>query len=176
MLDNLLEKLRNGDNVGRKARRTRPTAASRPTPPLDLSGASLLAAGAGTGDQTADLARNMLARLQSDGFNATAPTSPTSSTAPPRRPRRRIRGISEDLDGSPLSQISDIPVEGYDSSLNAVVEHTLDADASIPASPAPENPAPEPADGGGEEAHEAADGDQEAQAEAETEPPEPHDT
>jgi hypothetical protein len=35
-LDNLLEKLRNGDNVGRRARRTRPSAASMSTrePPL----------------------------------------------------------------------------------------------------------------------------------------------
>lgn len=108
-LDSLLEKLRNGDNVGRKARRTRASAANRPSTPLDLSAASLLAASGG--NDTVDLARDMLARLKSDGFEALAPTSPTTSTAP-RRTRRRIRGISEDLEGSPLFQMDGKSLDG----------------------------------------------------------------
>lgn len=108
-LDSLLEKLRNGDNVGRKARRTRASAANRPSTPLDLSAASLLASSGRT--DTVDIARDMLARLKSDGFEALVPTSPTASTAP-RRTRRRIRGISEDLEGSPLLQMDGMSVDG----------------------------------------------------------------
>lgn len=103
ILDNLLEKLRNGDSVGRK-RRTR-NSERRPAAPLELSAESLLVSG--TGNDTADLARDMLARLKSDGFDAITPTSPTSSTAP-RRSRRRaasttaFKGIVEELEGSTL--------------------------------------------------------------------------
>jgi cytokinesis protein len=147
VLDNLLAKLRNGDNVGRKARRTRQGAANRPAAPLDLSGASLLASG--TGNETVDLARDMLARLKSDGFDAITPTSPTTSIAPHRRSRRRIRGISEDLDldGSPMSQTSGIPAEGQDPSLDSVVEQTAEADVGSPTS---ESPSHNIDDGGGE--------------------------
>lgn len=82
VLDTLLEKLRNGDNVGRKARRARPSADARPAIPPSLN---LEAAPA---DATVDIARDMLARLKSDGFQTAMPISPNPSI-PPRRRRRR---------------------------------------------------------------------------------------
>lgn len=161
VLDNLLEKLRNGDNIGRKARRARPSAASRPAAPLDLSAGAL-------GNDTADLARDMLARLKSDGFDAgLPPTSPTSSTAPPRRSRRRVRGISEDLDLSPTGQLGDMPIEGQEASLDSLVEMEAPAD-SEPDTPDPSGSPPAPPDGGEEK---PADGE-EAVAEAPSEAPE----
>lgn len=90
-LDNLLEKLRNGDNVGRRARRTRPSAASMSTrePPLlqlpdkdkELSPVSAL------GGTTADIARGMLEQLKTNGFvsETYTPLSPTTPSAPRRR-------------------------------------------------------------------------------------------
>lgn len=100
VLDNLLEKLRNGDTVGRRARRGRnvtdpKSAAPPPTdsvPPVD---------------ETVDLAKDMLARLQSDGFEAfAAPTSPTTATSR-RRPRRRpaTAGLSQ-LEYSPEASLT----------------------------------------------------------------------
>lgn len=90
-LDNLLEKLRNGDNVGRRARRTRPSAASLSTrePPLlqlpdkgkDLPPISAL------GGTTADIARGMLEQLKTNGFvsETFTPLSPTTPSVPRRR-------------------------------------------------------------------------------------------
>lgn len=112
VLDNLLEKLRAGDNIGRKGRRTRPSASSRPSGPLTLNTEDVLAGG-NTGNDTADLALNMLAQLKSNGFDAITPSSPTSSSTP-RRPRRRrpstsaFRGIAEELEGSPMLQESSL--------------------------------------------------------------------
>ncbi|KAJ3526821.1 hypothetical protein NM688_g8213 [Phlebia brevispora] len=112
ILDNLLEKLRNGDSVGRK-RRTR-NSERRPAAPLDLTADKLLTSG--TGNDTADLARDMLARLKSDGFDALTPASPTSSSAP-RRSRRRaasstpFKGIAEELESSTL-QLDELTLEG----------------------------------------------------------------
>jgi len=86
VLDNLLEKLRSGENVGRRARRTRPSAASSTlivdtTPLFDEEG-------------PAGLARDMLARLQSDGFTTQAPTSPKSNPySASRKNRRRPAGL-----------------------------------------------------------------------------------
>lgn len=88
VLDNLLEKLRNGDNVGRKTRRTRPGIVSRVNAPLALNTEALLRPGTGTGDDTVDIAKDMLARLKMDGFDALPPASPTSSSAS-RMSRRR---------------------------------------------------------------------------------------
>lgn len=103
VLDTLLEKLRNGDAVGRRARRTRPGATTRPSAPLSLTLDSSLP----TGD-TVDLARDMLARLQSDGFQMPAsPTVPVSQ----RRRRRRTENAG-DIPGSPLvTEIQEIPEE-----------------------------------------------------------------
>lgn len=85
-LDNLLEKLRNGDSVGRKARRTRKSTAPRaPSVPLTLNTEALLAAK--SGDDTVDIARDMLAKLKADGFDAITPSTPTASSM--RRPRRK---------------------------------------------------------------------------------------
>lgn len=99
VLDSLLEKLRNGDTVGRRARRPRPSAEnpnsnlsvdlSLPRPALD----------------TADVARDMLARLQSDGFATTTPTSPTSPSFAPRRRRRRLDLTSINNEGGDLGEI-----------------------------------------------------------------------
>ena len=86
VLDNLLEKLRSGQKVGRRARRTRPSATSSAltveTPPsVDT-------------EDPAGLARDMLARLQSDGFATLTPTSPKSNPySASRRNRRRPAGL-----------------------------------------------------------------------------------
>ena len=85
VLDNLLEKLRSGENVGRRARRTHPrTAASTltvdTTPSIDK-------------EDPAGLARDMLARLQSDGFTTLAPTSKSNPYSTSRRNRRRPAGL-----------------------------------------------------------------------------------
>jgi cytokinesis protein len=84
VLDNLLEKLRSGENVGRRARRARPSAATSTltvdtTPSFDK-------------EDPAGLARDMLARLQSDGFTAAAQT-PKSNPFSSRRNRRRLAGL-----------------------------------------------------------------------------------
>jgi cytokinesis protein len=86
VLDNLLEKLRNGDSVGRRPRRARPsTVENGASVPLTLTIDSSLS---GSGD-AADVARDMLARLQSDGFETFVPTTPTLSTAQRRRRREK---------------------------------------------------------------------------------------
>ena len=97
-LDNLLEKLRNGDNVGRRARRARPSVASVSTrvPPMlqlpdkdkDLPPISAL------GGTTADIARGMLEQLKTNGFvsETFAPLSPT--TPAPRRRRLRTGNLA----------------------------------------------------------------------------------
>lgn len=147
VLDTLLDKLRNGDNIGRKARRARPSTSSRPAAPLDLVAASMLAPG--TGNDTVDLARDMLARLKSDGFDALPATSPTAPTAP-RRSRRRVRGISEDLEGSPFLQ-GDVLSDGPEGSLDSLPEtpnedlEEIEADAEEPLGAA--KPVPVPPEG-----------------------------
>ena len=92
-LDNLLEKLRNGDNVGRRTRRARPSAISTreptlpPPPDKDTSPVSAL------GGTTADIARGMLEQLKSNGFvsETFALMSPATSSAPSAPRRRRLR-------------------------------------------------------------------------------------
>jgi cytokinesis protein len=94
-LDNLLEKLRNGDNVGRRTRRARPSASAistrEPTlpPPPDKETPPVSTLG-GT---TADIARGMLEQLKTNGFvsETFAPLSPTKSSAPSAPRRRRLR-------------------------------------------------------------------------------------
>lgn len=88
-LDNLLEKLRNGDSVGRRMRRGRTGAAARPPEPLTVSTEGSINGG---GTDTADIARDMLAQLKSGGFETFVPTSPTISAAlAPTTRRRRLR-------------------------------------------------------------------------------------
>lgn len=89
VLDNLLEKLRSGENVGRRARRTRPGAASSTltvdtTPSLDK-------------EDPAGVARDMLARLQSDGFVAPPPIKSNPYSAS-RKNRRRPAGLEMTLE------------------------------------------------------------------------------
>lgn len=87
VLDNLLEKLRNGDTVGRRARRTRPSTENCSAVPSTLNTDGITV---GAND-TADIARDMLARLQSDGFQAFIPT-PAIESSTRRQTRRRRAG------------------------------------------------------------------------------------
>lgn len=64
LLDDLMEKLRNGDSVGRKARR------NRPAPPAPLA----LSEDVTNGGDAVDLAKDMLAKLKSDGFEVAEPS------------------------------------------------------------------------------------------------------
>ena len=148
VLDTLLDKLRNGDNIGRKARRTRPSVTSRPAAPLDLSAASLLVSG--TGNETVDLARDMLARLKSDGFDALPATSPTAPTAPRRRSRRRVRGISEDLEGSPFLQAAEALSDEQEwlDSLPETPNEALVESAAVAEESNPAEPGSAPSEGG----------------------------
>src|SRR5260221_7708350 len=116
-LDNLLEKLRNGDNVGRRARRARPSALSTreptlpPPPDKDTPPASAL------GGTTADIARGMLEQLKTNGFvsESFAPLSPTTSSAPRRRRLRTgnlAAALAAELEaagGTPLSSPPESP-------------------------------------------------------------------
>lgn len=86
VLDNLLEKLRSGENVGRRARRARPNVA---TSTLAVDTAPLI-----DKEDPACLARDMLARLQSDGFAALAPPSKSNPYSASRRNRRRPAGLA----------------------------------------------------------------------------------
>ena len=86
VLDSLLEKLKSGENVGRRARRARPSVASSA---LTVDTAPLF-----DKEDPAGMARDLLARLQSDGFAAPAPTSPKSNPySSSRRNRRRQAGL-----------------------------------------------------------------------------------
>jgi cytokinesis protein len=99
VLDSLLEKLRNGDTVPRRARRRRPSADnSNANLSLDLSLPRPAV-------DTADVARDMLARLQSDGFATTMPVSPTSTSFAPRRRRRRLELSSINDEDGELGEI-----------------------------------------------------------------------
>lgn len=79
VLDNLLQILRNGESIRKGKKQNRP----RPSVPLSLN----LESGDQTGD-AADVARDMLARLQSDGF-VTPPSPLPPPTSSQRRERRR---------------------------------------------------------------------------------------
>lgn len=94
VLDNLLEKLRNGDTVTRRARRARLKPDARPLVlPIDT---------------TADVARDMLAALKADGFGTSSPTIPS---APRRRTRRRtdLGGVDSQSALSPAVSLPDLP-------------------------------------------------------------------
>jgi cytokinesis protein len=100
VLDDLLDKLRSGDTVaGRRTRRQRPGAPSRTPGPLTLPTG-------GEGD-AADIAKDMLARLKSDGFDAAlAPLSPGPTTGKRRsRPRRgsASAGQGDEQSNGPVS-------------------------------------------------------------------------
>jgi cytokinesis protein len=103
VLDNLLEKLRSGDTVTRRTRRTRPKPDNRPlVPPLDTTVSLNTAAPL----DTVDVARGMLAALQRDGFGTSIPSSPTISSAPRRRTRRKTDLGDLDSQSDLLSVVS----------------------------------------------------------------------
>lgn len=99
VLDTLLEKLRNGDTVNRRTRRNRSGNDTRPSVPQSLNGD-------GDTPAAADVARDMLARLQSDGF--VTPASPTVAVAERRRRRRDVAsdngGLASPGLASPMSE------------------------------------------------------------------------
>lgn len=108
MLDDLLDKLRSGDTIaGRRTRRQRPGPPSRTPGPITLPTG-------GEGD-AADIAKDMLARLQSDGFDAKVPLSPRLGTGRRRpRPRRNSGGgevSNEKNEGDRLSNAPLSPTE-----------------------------------------------------------------
>lgn len=90
-LEKLLTDLRNGDTITRKARRRRPAPENQLTSlHLNLDGSS-------------NVARDMLARLQSDGFEP-IPSPIVVATQHRRRRRRTERTFdSEEMPGSPLA-------------------------------------------------------------------------
>nr|GAT61284.1 predicted protein [Mycena chlorophos] len=103
VLDTLLEKLRNGDAVSRRTRRAR---GNGPGVPASLS------LDAETPAETADVARDMLARLQSDGFVTPTPASPTIAVAQRRRRRRDLVSETGELDlASPTSEAQELEPE-----------------------------------------------------------------
>ncbi|KAF8803585.1 hypothetical protein BYT27DRAFT_7225940 [Phlegmacium glaucopus] len=95
-LEKLLTDLRNGDTISRKARRRRPAPNGHllSALPLNLDSPT-------SSNDTSHIARDMLARLQSDGFVATPP----SVAVQHRRRRRRTEQNfdSEEMSGSPLA-------------------------------------------------------------------------
>lgn len=95
VLDDLLDKLRSGDAIaGRRTRRQRLGPASRTPGPLILP--------TGEGD-AADIAKDMLARLKSDGFDAKIPLSPgldpSKRRARPRHNSASDRQVTETAEG-----------------------------------------------------------------------------
>jgi cytokinesis protein len=94
-LEKLLINLRNGDTISRKARRRRPAPESQLLTPLPSNIDGLTPS-----NDASHIARDMLARLQSDGFAAIPPV-----TTQRRRRRRRTERTfdSEETPGSPLA-------------------------------------------------------------------------
>ena len=92
-LEKLLTDLRNGDTISRKARRRRPAPEDQlALLPLNLDGST-----------PSNVARDMLARLQSDGFEP-IPSPIVVATQHRRRRRRTERTFdSEEMPGSPLA-------------------------------------------------------------------------
>lgn len=106
ILDSLLDRLRSGDTMPRKARRTRPSIHRLPVA-LTTMAAAAAEAGEGNGaraedrigpaEVVADKAKDMLAQLQQAGYGA--PVSPGMVGTLPRTPRagstRRARARAE---------------------------------------------------------------------------------
>ncbi|THH08533.1 hypothetical protein EW145_g2635 [Phellinidium pouzarii] len=94
VLDTLLEKLRNGDSVGRKSRRSRRTNGKTAVPlRINVDANDTITTGAhadvpAAEDKTVDLARDMLAALKSDGFEAFNPTFSNRTERSVRRTKR----------------------------------------------------------------------------------------
>ena len=128
VLDTLLEKLRNGDTVGRRSRRTRPSASTRAAPPLPLDLTDL-----DESSDAANIARDMLAQLASDGFKAAIPASPTVAAVERRRRRRAERSAArnESEPMSPTSELENLP-EGSEYPLSDGPEHSRSPTEEVP--------------------------------------------
>jgi cytokinesis protein len=109
VLDNLIEKLRNGESI-RKGKKPNRQDRPRSSVPITLS----LETGDQTGD-AGDVARDMLARLQGDGFVMPPSPLPPSTSSQRRERRRRERPTllgEKEIPPSPLaSEILDINEE-----------------------------------------------------------------
>ncbi|KAH8108487.1 hypothetical protein DFH11DRAFT_1096683 [Phellopilus nigrolimitatus] len=137
VLDNLLEKLRNGDSVGRKSRKNRRPNGKAATPlrikvdGKDTVKPGIEAALPAEGDKTIDLARDMLAALKSDGFEAFTPTSasrPERSTRRTRRRRVTEFGTEESI-SSPTSDVrEELGVEDEGEMAGGRLESGADSD------------------------------------------------
>lgn len=106
VLDNLLEKLRSGDAVKKKHKRPRPGESA-----VQIEGNSV--------NEAADIARGMLAQLQSSGFDAFEPSPvsplPSTTTFNPNNSRRsRRRDLSSPT--SPTWASTSVPEEPPDNS------------------------------------------------------------
>lgn len=125
VLDNLLQMLRNGESIRKGKKQTRHDR-SRPSVPITLN----LETGEQTGD-AADVARDMLARLQSDGFVMPPSPLPPSTSSQRRERRRRERPTLQserEIPPSPLStEILDLNEES--------VSEAQASDADDPVSP-----------------------------------------
>ncbi len=101
VLDNLLEKLRSGDTVGRKSRRNRKHAQEAAS--LRISTGEIAATDGpfdpsmAAGDDPGNVARDMLARLKSDGFEAFTPTRPDRMSRHQRRRSRHRPTLEDDI-------------------------------------------------------------------------------
>jgi cytokinesis protein len=108
VLDNLLQMLRNGESIRKGNKKSSRQDRPRPSMPVTVD----LETGNASGD-AADVARDMLARLQSDGF--IMPPSPSPASTSQRRTRRRERPSRQserDIPPSPLStEILDVTEE-----------------------------------------------------------------
>lgn len=99
VLDNLLNMLREGQSIRKGNKKASRQDRPRPSMPVTVD----LETGNANGD-AADLARDMLAQLQSDGF--IMPPSPSPTATPQRRSRRRERPSRQserEIPPSPLS-------------------------------------------------------------------------
>ena len=117
-LEELLTNLRNGDTISRKARRHRPAPDAQllASLPLNLDGST-------PSNDASHIAKDMLARLQSDGFVATPPS--VAMQQHPRRRRRRTERIfdNEEMPSSPLAIESQ---ENNEDSASETQDLTLD--------------------------------------------------
>lgn len=153
VLDTLLEKLRNGDSVGRKSRKNRRPNGSNAPPLPDIStikgphDVNFEPTLPEAGDKTVDLARDMLAALKSDGFEAFTPTTSSRPDRTSRRSRQRRRVVSEFGAEEPIAS----PTFSDDRELSGVEEGDTESEMS----PRPGTPS----DGGDFNAAQNGDGD-----------------
>lgn len=139
--------MRNGDSVGRKSRRSRRTKEKQQADPsiiIDGRGIDLpnIDGGATDQDKTADLARDMLAALKSDGFEAFTPTSPKAPIRSSRRLRqRRVTEFGAALNPTSPNSSSDKELSetedrekhssGAENDLDDYTEHGDDPDVTV---------------------------------------------